>query len=142
MNAIKDLGLSWALFGLYVVLKASSLLPTVSRELQANNFSMVFKTGPGKTVRHYTISKGRVNSGKKEIPDPDLSISWSSASSCLDTSMAVLRGDRSAPLREILDGNLAIEGDVGQLFQFAKTLAPIGKKIPAEKLKSLFGKTA
>ena len=137
MNVIKHLGLSWALFGLYVVVKASSFLPPVSRTLETNDFSMVFKTGPGKTIRHYLVSNGKISSGKKDVPDPDLSISWASASACLGTSLAVLRGDRAAPLQEILNGNLAIEGDMGHIFQFTQALAPIGKKIPAETMISV-----
>ncbi|ACL05722.1 hypothetical protein [Desulfatibacillum aliphaticivorans] len=140
MDVIKDLGLSCALFGVYAAAKAASYLPPVSRRLEEKDFSMVFKAGPKKLVRYYTVYNGKLSSGRRDIPDPDLSISWASSSCLLDASMAVIRGDRTAPLQAILDGDLAVEGDIGRIYQFSKALYTISEKIPADAMLGAFSK--
>ncbi len=139
---MKEPVLAFALYGLYWILNMALWWPSLRKGLKENEFTMAIRTRDRKVLRYYAFCNGRLISGVKDGPVPDLLITWSDASSCFQVLLRST-ANQSAPLyvtlpqamvQAILDGHLELEGDAGRLLWFLEIVTEALKGIQPEGL--------
>ncbi len=81
---------------------------------------MLIKTDDGKKARCYAFKDGRVFTKKGNHPGMDFSLVWKDAAVGRNTLISMVKGNRKALVKAIMNGNLKLEGDAGSVTWFMK----------------------